>query len=95
MAFVVPSEIGHAPYAVPLLEYMAGHFNSVQIVAIRDKLFEDLSEDCWLLYADGFGGSTDSFRFSPLAAFEYMPAPPDSGVDVTVREWRDWNAREL
>jgi adenine-specific DNA methylase len=54
MSFVVPAEIGHAPYASPLLEYLVDHFETVQIVAVRDKLFPDLSEDCWLLHAEGF-----------------------------------------
>lgn len=55
MAFVVPAEIGHAPYAAPLLEYLVARFAAVHIVAVRDKLFPELSEDCWLLYAEGFG----------------------------------------
>jgi tRNA1(Val) A37 N6-methylase TrmN6 len=93
MAFVVPAEIGHAPYAVPLLEFFARNFESVQIVAVCDKLFEELSEDCWLLYAEGFGGSTDHFRFSPLSTFKHMAAPPTSGMNVTLPEWRDWNSR--
>jgi adenine-specific DNA-methyltransferase len=58
MAFVVPAEIGHAPYAAPLLEYLLDRFCIVHLVAVRDKLFPDLSEDCWLLYADGFEGQT-------------------------------------
>lgn len=55
MAFVVPAEIGHAPYAVPLVNYLVANFTTVQVVAVRDKIFPELSEDCWLLYADGFG----------------------------------------
>ena len=46
MAFVVPAEFGHAPYATPLIEYFVGHFSVVQIVAVREKLFPELSEDC-------------------------------------------------
>jgi adenine-specific DNA-methyltransferase len=53
LAFVVPSEIGHAPYAAPLLDYLVKKFELVQIVAIRKKFFPELSEDCWLLYAEG------------------------------------------
>ena len=56
MAFVVPAAIGHAPYAAPLLDYLVGHFDDVRILAVRTKLFPDLSEDCWLLHAGGFGG---------------------------------------
>ena len=58
MAFVVPAAIGHAPYAAPLLDYLVGHFDDVRIVAVRTKLFPELSEDCWLLHAGGFGGRT-------------------------------------
>ena len=32
LAFVVPAEIGHAPYAGPLLSWLAGHFETVRIV---------------------------------------------------------------
>ena len=36
----------------------------------------DLSEDCWLLYCDGFGGRTDHFAFSILRTFAFCEAPP-------------------
>ena len=39
MAFVVPAEIGHAPYAAPLLDYLVASFSTVQIIAVRRKLF--------------------------------------------------------
>lgn len=93
MAFVVPAEIGHAPYAVPLLEHLAAHFDHVQIVAVRDKIFPELSEDCWLLYAAGFGGSTTEFRFTTLPMFGRMCTPPATGVNVSLDEWRNWNHR--
>ncbi|UCG88106.1 MAG: SAM-dependent DNA methyltransferase, partial [Gemmatimonadota bacterium] len=93
MAFVVPAEIGHAPYAGPLLEYMGRHFSFVQIIAVRRKLFPELSEDCWLLYADGFGGKAQHFLFSAIERFSFMDKPPDAGTRVPVTEWRAWNAR--
>jgi adenine-specific DNA-methyltransferase len=68
MAFVVPAEIGHAPYAAPLLEYLVSHFETVQIIAIREKLFPRLSEDCWLLFAEGLAGSTRKIGFTALEA---------------------------
>lgn len=64
MAFVVPAEIGHAPYAVPTLTALCNNFDRVRVIAIREKLFPDLSEDAWLLYASGFGGCTDSIELS-------------------------------
>ncbi len=93
MAFVVPAEIGHAPYARPMLAYFADNFDAVTIVPVRNKIFSDLSEDCWLLFADGYGGSTDSFRLSPMDGFGYMPSPPAHGVDVSLDEWANWNYR--
>ena len=94
MAFVVPAEIGHAPYAAPLLEYLVGHFDTVQIVAIRKKLFPELSEDCWLLHATGFGGETRELRFTMLDELHDSAEAPQHWVQVSVAEWRDnWNRR--
>jgi len=93
MAFVIPAEIGHAPYARPVLEYLAGHFDRVQVVAVQRRMFHDLSEDCWLLQAEGFGGTTDHIFLSPMTQFGFMPRPPMLGVRVPLREWREWNCR--
>jgi adenine-specific DNA-methyltransferase len=41
MAFVVPAEIGHAPYAVPALTALCRYFERVCIVAIQEKLFPE------------------------------------------------------
>lgn len=97
MAFVVPAEIGHAPYSAPLLEYLIANFSHVQVVAIRAKLFPDLSEDCWLLYANGRGSQTDRIRFTALDRFEAAEAmqPFTQGEDVSVNEWRETWGRRL
>lgn len=94
MAFVVPAEIGHAPYAAPLLEYLVANFATVHVIAVREKLFPLLSEDCWLLYADGFGRSTREIHFTALDRFEWMARPPSQFARVPVSEWRQrWNRR--
>ena len=93
MAFVVPASIGHAPYAAPLIEYLVARFDLVRIVPIRRKLFPHLSEDCWLLFADGFGGSTETIHFAPIEHFGEFQVSR-SGQAVPVDEWRrDWNRR--
>ena len=93
MAFVVPASIGHAPYATPLIEYLIGRFDLVRIVAIRRKLFPRLSEDCWLLFADGFGGSTEIIHFAAIEHFGEFQFPGPARV-VPVNEWRRmWNRR--
>jgi adenine-specific DNA-methyltransferase len=94
LAFVVPAEIGHAPYAVPLLEYLLQNFAMVHVVALRDKLFPALSEDCWILYADGFGEKTDEIRFTVAAGFGEYVSRSSPFVTVPMREWREaWNCR--
>jgi hypothetical protein len=93
MAFVVPAEVGHAPYAKPMLEYLTGHFDRVQVVAIQKKMFPDLSEDCWLLNAEGFGGKTGHILLSPMTQFGFMKRPPTLSVQVRLHEWQNWNCR--
>jgi SAM-dependent methyltransferase len=93
MAFVVPAEIGHAPYAQPVLEYLAAHFAVVQVVAVREKLFPDLSEDCWLLYCEGYGGQSRTIRLSVLDRFAFSAAPPRPSRHIDLDEWRRWNGR--
>lgn len=94
MAFVVPAEIGHAPYAAPLLEYLVRNFNHVHVIAVREKLFPELSEDCWLLYADEFGGSTDQIAFTVLEKIKFLNKPPPVQLRVSLIDWRlVWNRR--
>jgi adenine-specific DNA-methyltransferase len=94
MAFVVPAEIGHAPYAAPLLEYLVQNFATVHVIAVRQKLFPLLSEDCWLLYTDGFGRQASEIRFSALERFDWAAAPPACFERIGLEEWRTrWNRR--
>ncbi|MCF8883414.1 N-6 DNA methylase [Erythrobacter sp. SN021] len=94
MAFVVPAEIGHAPYAAPLLHYLTQNFERVQVIAVREKLFPHLSEDCWLLFAEGFSGQTDSIRFTVCDRFEPSQEPPSADTSVLVSEWEQtWQNR--
>lgn len=94
MAFVVPAEIGHAPYAAPLLEFLVNNFAVVHIVAVREKLFPELSEDCWLLYAEGHTGKAKQIYFSVQTQFKAMARPPQRYISIPVHEWRDvWRRR--
>lgn len=93
MAFIVPAEIGHAPYARPLVTYLARHFATVLLVGVREKLFPDLSEDVWILYADGFGRHTDRICFARTESFRSWDAPPRRCDAITVAEWESWNYR--
>ena len=93
MAFVVPAAIGHAPCAGPLLEHLVAHFRQVFIVAVRRKLFPRLSEDCWLLFADGRGGATQEIGFAAVPAIRGH-GPPRPSIRIDVAEWRStWRRR--
>ena len=94
IAFVVPAEIGHAPYAKPLMEYLLANFGYVHVVAIREKIFPRLSEDCWLLFADDAGLHTDGIRLSKLERFDADTMPPAEFEMVPVELWRGhWRGR--
>ena len=94
IAFVVPAEIGHAPYATPLMEYLLANFGSLHVVAIREKMFPRLSEDCWLLFADNAGCQADGIRLSKLERFTSGEMPPAASELVPADEWRvRWGGR--
>jgi adenine-specific DNA methylase len=61
LAMVVPTEIGHASYALPVLRWLADSFHSIRLVAFREPLFPDLSQDTFCLLAEGFGYRCESF----------------------------------
>ena len=82
LAFVVPAEIGHAVYARDVVRYLLAAFARVEVIAVREKLFPDLSEDCWLLRASGFGGRSGLIHFARLdslrdddGGWEFEPVP--------------------
>lgn len=93
MAFVVPAEIGHAPYAVPLIKFLLGRFADVRLLAIREKVFADLSEDVWLLYAEGYGEQSDRILFSVTERFKFTDSPPHTGRYISINDLARWNYR--
>ena len=87
LAFVVPAEIGHASYSIPFLRALCDHFDCVRVVAVREKIFPELSEDTWLLYASGRGGKTSAIEFSMLDRFAPSATPPDPICAVSLTAW--------
>jgi adenine-specific DNA-methyltransferase len=93
LAFIVPAEIGHAPYARPLIRYLLDNFSNVHVVAVREKIFPELSEDVWLVYANGFGKSSDSIVFSAHDSFSKVPKTLRGGERIDRPELEAWNFR--
>lgn len=88
LAFVVPAEIGHATYAVPLLEALSARFETVRVIAIKDKMFPNLSEDTWLLYAEGFGGRSRFLELAIQDRFIPTSSPPMPQYEIPLTRWR-------
>ena len=93
MAFVVPAEISHSTYAKPLLEYLCQHFDRVGVVALREKLFPEISEDAWLLYCDGFGGCTTEIEWSCRDRFSRRAQIARPDRRITLNDWREADGR--
>ncbi len=93
MAFVVPAEVGHANYVQPLIPALCARFARVHVIACREKLFPELSQDCWLLHCSGFGATTDCVALTALDRFEACDAPPPPTKRITLPEWRERGQR--
>lgn len=93
LCFVVPAEIGHATYARPLVRWLCMHFGWVQIIAYRQKLFPELSEDCWLLYCQDYGTPSRHIHLSAFDAFKELESPPHSSRSVSLKEWESVGER--
>ncbi|MFW5867033.1 MAG: N-6 DNA methylase [Armatimonadota bacterium] len=93
MAFVIPAEIGHSTYAAPLIEGLCRHFAKITVVAVREKLFPHLSQDAWLLYAEGKGGSTDEIGFTSIDRFVPEVDPRRPQRRIALATWRAMGRR--
>ncbi|MGQ0637480.1 MAG: N-6 DNA methylase [Planctomycetaceae bacterium] len=93
LAFLIPAEVGHAPYARPLIDYLAENFSRVQLIAVRDKLFPELSEDVWILYAEGFGGNCRELFLTPQLTFVPTATPPARAIRIGLDELARCNYR--
>jgi adenine-specific DNA-methyltransferase len=66
LAMVVPMELCHAAYALPVLSFLARSFRCVQFLSFEKRLFPDLSQDTLLLLADHKGDCQAEFYWKHL-----------------------------
>jgi adenine-specific DNA methylase len=59
LAMVLPMEMFHAAYGRPVLRHLRDRFATLGVLTFKTRLFPDLSQNCVLLLADGFG-TTDA-----------------------------------
>jgi tRNA1(Val) A37 N6-methylase TrmN6 len=74
LAMVVPFEVFHAAYALPVIEHLRRSFARVTFLTFREKLFADLSEDTILLAGCREPTGTPRHAFRPGAE------PPNTGA---------------
>ncbi len=67
LAMVVPMEIAHARYALPVLRHLRSSFGKLTFLTFRKHLFPDLSEDTLLLLAEDKGAPCCEFRLRDLS----------------------------
>jgi adenine-specific DNA-methyltransferase len=75
LALVIPAELGHAPYARPLLELLRLRFATTTVVAFRKSLFPHLDQETMLLLADCHGAGPGRFNALELAGPEALASP--------------------
>lgn len=97
LAMVVPAEISHAAYARPVLEYLTGRFESIFFASFRERLFPDLNQDTFLLFAEGFGGKCRRVLFQNYRNLDELTSALKArnleATRVSVRHLRDGNGR--
>lgn len=67
LAMVLPMELAHATYALPVIKHLQNSFRRVTFLTFRKKLFPSLSEDTLLLLAEEKGSKLASFVHRDLA----------------------------
>jgi adenine-specific DNA-methyltransferase len=66
LAMVIPTEITHAAYARPILQYLSRSFTQVTFLTFQRKLFTHLNEDTLLLLAEHKSPSCAAFYWRDL-----------------------------
>lgn len=66
IAMVAPSELLHAAYAKPVLEFLARQFRRVRVLTFARRLFAHLSEDTVLILGEGHGRGPGTIDLVPL-----------------------------
>ncbi len=72
LAMVAPLELGHAAYALPVLNHLHRSFARVTFLTFQRPLFPALSEDTLLVLAEGYGEPPSDFRWLDLEGPESL-----------------------
>jgi adenine-specific DNA methylase len=87
LGFVVPSEIMHAAYARPVLDFLTRIFSQLTFLTFRQRLFPDINQDTLLLLAeDKNPGTTARIKLREINdAQELAGIPTGDGKPMATR----------
>ena len=84
MALVLPHELTYVRYARALWTKWGKSFDDLRVVRVHERLFPDILQEVVVLFADGYGGSTDRVRYQSLErAAQFTEA--DDGPSASLR----------
>ncbi|MGC1484687.1 MAG: N-6 DNA methylase [Candidatus Acidiferrum sp.] len=93
LAMVVPAELGHAQYAQGVLRFLTQEFSKIKVCLFRQKLFPHLSEDTFLLLAEGRGSKCRWFSVSSYENIEAALAGEDNDRPVDLEAVKSGDVR--
>jgi adenine-specific DNA-methyltransferase len=79
LAMVVPAEFTHATYARPVVQYLAERFSRISLAGFVERLFPELNQDTFLVFAEGYGGHCREFRLKRFERLEELVGVLESG----------------
>lgn len=82
LAFVAPTELLHATYARPVLDYLGRAFGQVDLLTFERRLFPGLSQDTLLILAADFGTTPHAIRIHHLQDAAGLSAYSPESVPV-------------
>lgn len=86
LAMVVPAELAHAQYALEVLRFLTRRFANVSVCMFQQKLFPNLSEDTFLLLAEGKGSPCSRFTVSVFEDISRVEFESNSSIRVNVED---------
>jgi adenine-specific DNA-methyltransferase len=97
LAMVVPAEITHASYARPVVQYLAEKFDHIYLASFTERLFPELNQDAFLIFAEGFGGRCAEIEMSRFSGIEQLASAlkgnREFGKKVRADELQNTNGR--
>jgi len=84
LALVLPHELTYVRYARPLWKKLGASFADLRLVRVHERLFTDILQEVVVLFADGYGGTTNAVRYQSLERAKQFTAD-ENGAFAALR----------